>query len=126
MTMREDAHAVVEAHEREWADAWVGCHAARCARLLADDFVEVDAHGRYVSKGEWLASLATNAPRQVHWTDGRVRLLGRTAIAYVKLNLSGAMKGREYRSEFAITDIWALHGADWTVISRQVTRVRAA
>lgn len=126
MTMREDAHAVVEAHERDWADAWVARDATRCARLLADDFVEVDTQGRYVSKGEWLASLEAKAPCRLHWTDGRVRLLGRTAIAYVKLNLTGAMKGREYRSEFAITDIWALHGADWTVISRQVTRVRAA
>lgn len=125
MTMREDAHAVLTALEHDWADAWQRADVTRCARLLADDFVEINACGHLVSKGEWLAAMATSAPRRIRWEDSRVRLFGRYAVVYTRLHLAGSRKGAEYSAGFLVTDIWTFHGAEWTVFSRQLTRIRA-
>jgi len=126
MTMREDAHVVLAALEHDWAEAWQSRHANRCAQLMADDFVEVSSRGQVISKGEWLACFANNAPRRIRCGEGRVRLIGRSAIVYSKMHLAGTSRGREYSAEFLVTDNWTFHGEQWQVISRQLTRVRGA
>ena len=126
MTMREDGHAVITALEHDWTDAWRTGNAMRCARLMADDFVEVSSRGQLASKGEWLASMAANAPKRIRSGESRVRLFGRFAVAYLRLHLAGSSRGNDYSAEFLASDIWTFHGAQWLVVSRQLTRVRAA
>jgi ketosteroid isomerase-like protein len=125
MSMREDAHVVLSALEHDWADAWKNGDATRCARLLSDDFMEVTSCGQIVSKGEWLAALAMNAPGEVRWDESRTRLYGRYAVVHSKLHLTGTRRGHAYSTGFIVTDIWAFHGTEWTVFSRQFTKIRA-
>jgi ketosteroid isomerase-like protein len=124
--MREDAYATLAALEHDWADAWLTGNVAVCQRLLAYDFMEVSACGRLVSKGEWIAAIELNRPRTIDWGDVRIRLFGRFAVVHSRLHLTNNAKGQEHRAEYMATDIWTCHGEEWQVVSRQLTRVRAA
>ena len=123
--MRQDSHATLAALEHDWADAWLSANAAICHRLLADDFVEVSACGRLVSKGEWITAAEFNRPRRVDWGDIRIRLFGRLAVVHSRLLLTNSAKGQEHRAELIATDVWTCHGEQWQVVSRQLTRVRS-
>jgi hypothetical protein len=118
--MKQEVHVTLAALEHDWGHAWMARDARVCADLLADDYVEICANGRFVSKPEWLGALA-RPPRQLRWLDLRVRPFARCAIVHGRLHLLAAANGHDHRENLIATDIWAWRDERWQVVSRQLT-----
>lgn len=123
--MRQDAYVTLAALEHDWGHAWMTRNENLCEQLMADDFLEVSAHGRLASRAEWISLMQRTAPRQLQWADLRVRPAGRCAIVHGYLRLLGAAHGHDLRQSFIATDVWLCRGSHWQVVSRQLTASHA-
>lgn len=119
--MRQDTYVTLAALEHDWGHAWMTRNATLCEQLMADDFLEVSALGRLASRAEWLSMMQGNAPRQIQWSDLRVRTVGRCAIVHGFLRLLGSAHGHDVRQTHVATDVWLWRGSNWQVVSRQLT-----
>lgn len=122
--MKQEVFVTLAALEHDWGHAWINRDARICADLIADDFLEIGANGRFVSKSEWLGAIA-RPPRQLHWLDLRVRPLARCAIVHGRLHLLGASNGHDHRESVIATDVWTWRDERWQVVSRQLTSEHA-
>jgi hypothetical protein len=118
--MKQEMFVTLAALEHDWGHAWMNRDSRICADLIADDFLEIGANGRFVSKSEWLGAIA-RPPRQVHWLDLRVRPLARCAIVHGRLHLLAGSNGHDHRDSLIATDVWSLRDDRWQVVSRQLT-----
>lgn len=119
--MRQDTYVTLAALEHDWGHAWMTRNATLCEQLMADDFLEVSALGRLASRAEWVSLMQRNAPRQLQWSDLRVRPAGRCAIVHGLLRILGSAQGRDVRQNFIATDVWLWRASNWQVVSRQLT-----
>lgn len=119
--MRDDTYVTLAALEHDWGHAWMTRNATLCEQLMADDFLEVSALGRLTSRAEWIAAMLGNAPRQLVWSDIRVRPAGRCAVVHGVLRLLSSNQRNDQRQCFIATDVWLWRSGTWQVVSRQLT-----
>ena len=120
--MDKNIYVTIAALEHDWSEAWLARNASICEYLVGEDYVEIDPEGRMLSKGEWIDSLESSAPREIRWGEIRVRPFGRFAIVHGRIELVNGADDSGGRLVYIVTDVWAFRGLEWRVVSRQFTK----
>ena len=92
----------------------------RFEEILAEDFLCSNPDGSLVNKKQFLAQTArpvTISDLTPH--EVRVRILGDVAIIHARTSYTTA-DGEQRNGRY--TDVWALRGGKWLVVSAHVTR----
>lgn len=108
--------------------AWIGAirqhDTAMLARILADDFTDIDVHGHIRDKAD--AMTTSTAPSGTTQTlrDLRVRRYGDSAVAN-GINVVHS-KAKGWTVQIAFTDVFVRRHGQWQAVSAQETLQRPA
>jgi RNA polymerase sigma factor (sigma-70 family) len=105
--------------ERAWIDALGRADGAIVGRILADDFLAVDASGGEFARVPYLRRFADGgfAPGPVERADLKVQLLGETAVLRNRSKFKNA-------PEILYTKVYAKRQGRWRCVASQETQVR--
>lgn len=92
-------------------------------RLIAEDYVGVDATGRKRNKSELFAGFASPGfiLTRLETNDVRVRCLGGSAIVTGRSIMEGLNEGSSFGGSYRYIDVWADQGRGWEVVASQMT-----
>ncbi len=100
--------------ERDWSQAGVSKDRGTMDRIMADDWVSVDFHGKTVTKAQALAELRSpRATEPIELGEMKIRVIGATAI------VTGADKSGTY----AWMDVFMKRNGRWQAVASQSTKV---
>ena len=105
-TARANERAVTTA-EHQWLKSQQTNNVELLAPLLADRVVETDDGKVFMGKGAVLADAKSVAWSSVEYTDLKVMLFGRTAIAIGMFVGKGMNAGKPLNARVRFTDTWA-------------------
>ena len=111
------------------ADAWdaaiVRKDAAAIAANMSESFTNVDAQGRVSDKAAFLSALTADKLTIDPYTveEFRIEVRGDVALLTGRTDLRGRYDGREFRSHYRYTDVYAREDGQWRVIRVQVTEL---
>jgi hypothetical protein len=84
------------------------------AELTAEDYYDIYPAGEAVDKKRYLADVLETEVKGYALSDFKVIMLNdAAAIVVYKAKVHGAVKGREIKSEVAVTSGWARRGGKW-------------
>ena len=84
------------------------------AELTAEDYYDIYPDGEAVDKKRYLADVLETEVKDYSLSDFKVIMLNASAaIVVYRAKVHGAVKGREIRSEVAVTSGWARRGGRW-------------
>ncbi len=84
------------------------------AELTAEDYYDIYPDGEAVDKKRYLADVLETEVRDYSPSDFKVVMLNASAAVVVyRAKVHGAAKGREIKSEVAVTSGWARRGRRW-------------
>lgn len=110
----------------ELAEAMKRRDATPFARVLADDFSEINAEGQVVGKAQVLAAVPRVSFETYAMSDLKVRAFGDAAITTFRLTSKGSLDGRDFSGEYIETTVWIKRDGRWLVVAAHATRVPAA
>jgi ketosteroid isomerase-like protein len=123
------ADAAIKELVKTWDDAYMARDAAAVERLLADDYVLIDASGAKLPKKEYLMSIVKtpDASRLKSWASENldVRVSGNTATVTGESPVKGRPRGRGYvvEARYRFRDTWARRDGRWLAVSTTATRI---
>lgn len=97
---------------------------AAADRLLADDYVFVQADGQVSSKAQNLAVLRDPAfvCDSLTTQDVKVRVFHDVAVVTGRLIMRATYRGQDVGGEFLYTDVWVKRDGRWQTVVSQATR----
>ncbi|WP_420139059.1 nuclear transport factor 2 family protein [Sphingomonas sp.] len=116
--------AALEAHNRDWLNAYKTRDRAALERILADDFTAVYPDNRVLRKAELIAA-ATGTSRVIEtidWANLRVLVFGDVAVVTARSTLSGTSAGKPFTASNDYADVYAKRDGRWQAISAHVVR----
>lgn len=101
--------------ERDWSQAGVKKDARTMDRILADDWVSVDFHGKTITKAQAMAELKSTAAagQSMELGDMKVRVLGDAAV----------VTGTDSSGKFAWMDVFMKRNGRWQAVASQSTKI---
>jgi ketosteroid isomerase-like protein len=111
--------------EREWLSAHLRCDVSELERLMAPDYVQIDASGRVVGREVILASFRSGERNwdEAHSDDHRVRLYGDVAVVVGRWRARGTNAGRAFDYAARYVAVWARQEGVWRMVSDQATPI---
>lgn len=109
----------------EYDVAWLKQDAAAFARLLAEDFVQVDPDGKQLSKQDVIASAKSGETKMEvgHSDQVKIRVYGETAVVNSRWTEKSVSKGKAVDSIMQNVVVLVRKEGQWQVVSDQVTLV---
>jgi ketosteroid isomerase-like protein len=110
---------------KEVADMQMKKDAVAAARLLAEDYVFLQADGNVSNKAQNVAVLRDPSfvCESLVTEDVVVRVYGEAAVITGRAVMRATYGGQDVGGEFLYTDVWAKHGGRWQTVVSQATRV---
>jgi ketosteroid isomerase-like protein len=112
--------------EKEWAAAYVKNDAAALDRIIADDWIEINADAKTGTKAELIDAVksgkSTTQTNEIGTT--KVRVFGDMAIVNGTSTTKSSEQGRDTSGQYVWTDIFARRNGRWQVVSSQATKVK--
>lgn len=110
--------------EEEFGEAMVRNDAKAIGRLLADDWIIIDADGGIINRLRFLSVIESGAlsHERMNSDDFRVRIYGETAIATALTTSKGKYMGQEFKALERATDVFVKVGGRWQCVLSQLTR----
>lgn len=101
--------------ERDWSQAGVRKDAKTMDRILADDWVSVDFHGKTINKAQAMAELKATAAtgQSLELGDMKVRVFGDAAV----------VTGADRSGKFAWMDLFMKRNGRWQAVASQSTKI---
>ena len=114
--------------EREFTQAVAANDVAAIGRLVADDWVIVDADGRVIDRARFLSVIESGAlsHESMESTDLEVRLHGDTEVITGITTSKGQFMGQRFTTLERATDVLARLDGRWLCVFSQLTRVASA
>lgn len=112
----------------EYDVAWLKQDTAAFARLLAEDFVQVDPDGKQLSKKDVIASAkAGDTKMEVGHSDHvKIRVYGETAVVNSRWTEKSVSKGKAVDAVMQNVVVLVRKEGQWQVVSDQVTLVASS
>lgn len=110
--------------EEEFGEAIVRNDAEAIGRLLADDWIIIDADGGIIDRPRFLSVIESGALSHegMNSDDFRVRIYGKTAIATALTTSKGKYMGQEFTARERATDVFVKVNGRWQCVLSQLTR----
>ena len=97
--------------------------AAAFARIMADDFSEINAAGQIFNKAAVLASIPNYTIESYAVSEISTRVFGDTAIMTLRSDSKGTYQGADVSGEYRETIVWVKREGRWQMVAVQVTRL---
>jgi ketosteroid isomerase-like protein len=124
----QDAARAVEDLERELVAAIAKTDLATYDRIVADDYVVVDATGRDIPKSEVIASYRSGTRRYTNLEifDVRGRVFGDTAIVAARTKGLRREDGKDVPNDVRYVRVYARRDGRWRAVAQMSTPARPA
>jgi ketosteroid isomerase-like protein len=120
-TSNADAERYIRDSESQWAEAVATGDLSVVKRVLADDFIGVDAgDGHLYPKAEAISWIQDHHTEFVfnHVDEVKVRFYGNTAVAQGSESWERRI-GEPRRGRFVWTDTWVLRNGQWRIVAAE-------
>jgi ketosteroid isomerase-like protein len=120
-TSNADAERYIRDSESQWAEAVATGDLSVVKRVLADDFIGVDAgDGHLYPKAEAISWIQDHHTEFVfnHVDEVKVRFYGNTAVAQGSESWERRI-GEPRRGRFVWTDTWVLRNGQWQIVAAE-------
>jgi hypothetical protein len=96
---------------------------ATASRLLADEYIFVQADGQVTNKAQNVAVIgsADFVCESFTTSNVEVRLYADTAIVIGRASMKATFKGQDVGGEFRYTDVWVKRRGAWQNVASQAT-----
>ena len=110
--------------EEEFGKAMTSNDAEAVERLLADDWVIIDADGGTIDRSRFLGVIKSGAlsHETMDSHDRRVRVYGNTATVTALSTTKGKYLGQDFTTQERATDIFVKQNGRWQCVLTQLTR----
>lgn len=114
--------------EEEFSQAVAANDAAAIGRLVADDWVIVDADGRIIDRPRFISVIESGAltHESMESTDVEVRVHGDTAVLTAITTTKGQFMGQGFTTRERATDVLVRLDGRWLCVFSQLTRVASS
>jgi ketosteroid isomerase-like protein len=121
----DNAHKEVEALELDWRAAQLDNNVSAVDRLLADDYLGINANGTLETKADELARRRSGTLHitQLELSDIKVRIYGDTAVVTSKAELVGKSGDRDISGRYRYTRVYSNRDGQWRIVSFEASRV---
>jgi len=121
----KNAEETIQKLEQEWGDALVKRDQAVIDRIASEDWVLTDPEGNLVPKAKADADVksGTTTFESFHLDDLKVKVFGKTAIAYGLETEKSKYQGKDTSGQYRFTDVFIKRDGRWQAISTHVSRV---
>jgi hypothetical protein len=101
--------------ERDWSQAGIKRDSKTMDRILADDWVSTDFHGKSVTKAQALSELqSATAPAQpIELGDMKVKVFGNAAV----------VSGTDASGKYAWMDVFVKRDGRWQAVASQSAKI---
>lgn len=118
---QSDAERYIRESESRWAEAVANGDVSIVQRILADDYIGVDAgDGHLYDKAEAISFIREHYSEFIsnHLNEVKVRFFGNTAIAQGSESWE-RRTGEPRRGRFVWTDTWVLRNGQWQIVAAE-------
>jgi ketosteroid isomerase-like protein len=121
----ENAHKEIEGLELDWRQAQLSNNVSEVDRLLADDYLGINANGTLETKADELTRRRTGSLHitQLDLSDIKVRIYGDTAVVTSKADLVGKNGDRDISGRFRYTRVYSNRMGQWRIVSFEASRI---
>ena len=95
------------------------------ARIMADDFSEINAAGQIFNKAAVLASIPNYSIESYTISEISTRVFGDTAVMTLRSDSKGTYQGADVSGEYRETIVWVRREGRWQMVAVHVTRLPA-
>ena len=115
--------AELRALNRQAAEMQMRHDVGTATRLLADEYIFVQADGQVTNKAQNLAVIgsAEFVCESLITSDVEVRLYGETALVIGRASMKATFRGQNVGGEFRYTDVWVKRQGAWQNVASQAT-----
>ena len=124
---RETSSPTVERELRllnqQAAEMQVKNDAAAAARLLADEYIFLQADGAITNKVQNVAGIGSPdfKCQSMKTEDVQVKVYGDVALVYGRAIMEATIKGKPIGGEFLYSDVWVKRAGRWQTVHSQAT-----
>ena len=110
--------------EDEFGRAMIKNDPEAIGRLLADDWIIIDADGGIIDRARFLAVIRSGSLSHevMDSRDVRVRIYGNSAAVTALTTTTGKFGGQEFNTQERATDLWVKKNGRWMCVLSQLTR----
>jgi ketosteroid isomerase-like protein len=111
--------------EDDWQKATRTKDVAALKRIIADDWVATDDHGKILNREQYLSQTTSNTDviQSNENTDMQVRFYGSTAVVTGGLTEKGTRNGTAYLDTYRWTDVFVKRSGHWQAVVSQWVKV---
>ena len=121
-----DVETTILALEKQWSVANVHKDVAALERIMADDYIGIEAVGVVQTKAQEIGDIKTGdvVVEAEEPTEMKVRLYGDVAVVTGHLLVQDVREGKSGHHEVVFTDIWVKRDGRWQVVNYQGTQLK--
>jgi ketosteroid isomerase-like protein len=110
--------------EKEFADAIIKNDPVAIGRIVADDWIIIDANGGIIDQARFLAVITSGdlTHEMMESDDIRVRVYRKTAVVTALTRTKGKFKGQDFSTQERATDVFVKQEGQWRCVLTQLTR----
>jgi ketosteroid isomerase-like protein len=120
-----ELHKEIEALEVQWRQAQLSNDVDAMDRLLADDYIGINANGMIETKSDALASrrAGTLHITSLDLSDLKVRVYGNTAVVTSRADLEGNSGQKSISGRYRYTRVYTRQAGQWKIVSFEASRI---
>ncbi len=110
--------------ETKWMKAWKNKNEEVVRELLADEFTLTSSitSGELIDKNGWIEKVLRKLDcKDLYISKMRTRIYDRTAVLNIWLHQEVTVDGKDWDSDFLLTDIWIEKDRGWQAVLRHST-----
>ncbi len=117
----------IETLETQWRKALLDSDIPTMSRLLADDYLGINANGTLETKADALAARRTGQIRisGMDPENVKVHVYGDTAVVTSRVDLRGANGDRDISGLYHYTRVYSRRSGEWKIVSFEASRMQS-
>ena len=121
----ENVHKEIEGLELDWRQAQLTNNVTEVDRLLADDYLGINANGTLETKADELTRRRSGSLHitQLDLSDIKVRIYGDTAVVTSKAEVIGKNGDRDISGRYRYTRVYSNREGQWRIVSFEASRI---
>ncbi len=122
---KDNAHKEIEGLEQDWRTAQLSNNVTEADRLLADDYLGINANGTLETKADELSRRRSGDFHisQLELSDIKVRIYGDTAVVTSKAELMGKNGDRDISGRYRYTRVYSNRDGQWRIVSFEASKI---
>jgi len=112
--------------KHDWGKAYVQRDSTLLDRILADDFVVIDADGMATTKAQEMADFKSSSVvyESSNYDDATVRIYGDTAIVAGRGTVKGRGKTQTFHTQYRSTNVFVKRNGRWQAVASHISGVK--